>query len=778
MICGTRSYRRFTSFALLPVLLLVHAAAALDPRDDGAPQDGPAPIDVQADDYVFDTATGWATGSGNVSITYQDLVLEADEVRVNMQTRDVEATGDIYFYRVMRPGTPAEDTVFWRGSELTGNFETGVFETGAHQVTVGPWYQTGDTAIYRHTGEIVFHNVSISTCEYLHTGNAHYSISADRVVYTAAGRLRAWNAVYRVGRLPVMWWPYVYWDTDRDGGNLSIEPGYDGDWGAFLLLGRSWKVGETGETRASIELRSKRGVALRSHTRFETEASVTDLLLYGMRDQDPPETEPDFNRRFDVQRDRYRVKAYHRHEWLDNLSLRLNLDVLSDIDMLEEWFEDEFEAAPQPRSFADLRLDRERFTLSLAVRPRVNDFYTAVERLPELKATFPLQTTFVPGLLYAGETSAARLRMRWREFDRDPVGGGVTPDDYDAWRLDSLHMFYYPLNLGGKLQVVPRAGLRATYYDTTSATAVTAADWRDMAEADDPDRITAPAALTQYDDDGGSAWRMTGELGVEMSTKLTRIWNDARSDFWRIDGLRHVIQPYANYTYIPKPTEDRENLYFFDYIDRLTEMNFIRVGVNQRLQTRNPEGDGIHTLASLDTYADFHFETPYGHDTLGQIGARARVQPRRDLDLWASLVASMDDGRVRWSEAGARFRTVFDAAVALAYIYRDDRARDSLLTMGTPLLTLGTEDLAVLALAKTHYLTLSLDVPLGDKMAGRVLFEYDLDEKDLARQMYQVSRDLHCWVGALRLEEEDGVVTAKAILYLKAFPSINSTAGM
>ncbi len=380
MMLGRRPFFVLPFCALLLTSLLLLQTDSVNAQDDSASGPGPEAIDVQADDYEFDTETGWATGSGNVTITHRGLVLEAERVRVNMRTKDVEAFGDIYFYRLDQPDAKTEERIFWRGAELTGNFETGVFETGEHAVSVGQWYETGDKAIYRRTGEIVFHDVSVSTCEYLHSGHSHYSVNAGRVVYTSNGKLRAWNAVYKIGRIPVLYLPYMYWDTDRDGGNIEIEPGYDDEWGAFLLLSREWQIGDSGETEVGLELRSQRGVALRSHTRYRTDSSFTDVLLYGMRDQDTPETAPDFNRRFDTEEDRYRVKAYHWQEWFNSLSLRLNVDLLSDIDMLEEWFEDEFDAYPQPRTYGDLRFDHERFTLALSVRPRLNDFYTAVER--------------------------------------------------------------------------------------------------------------------------------------------------------------------------------------------------------------------------------------------------------------------------------------------------------------------------------------------------------------------------------------------------------------
>lgn len=66
-----------------------------------------------------------------------------------------------------------------------------------------------------------------------------------------------------------------------------------------------------------------------------------------------------------------------------------------------------------------------------------------------------------------------------------------------------------------------------------------------------------------------------GEIGVEASTKIYNSWQDVRSSFLALDGLRHVIRPYINYTLIPKPNVKRDHLYYFDDIDRIDEQHFI-----------------------------------------------------------------------------------------------------------------------------------------------------------------------------------------------------------
>ena len=77
------------------------------------------------------------------------------------------------------------------------------------------------------------------------------------------------------------------------------------------------------------------------------------------------------------------MHSYYQNRLTDDLTLRLNIDFLSDIDMLEDWFKRDYRRIQQPRSYLDLSYDQQYYSLGLAIRPRLNDFYTTVETLPD-----------------------------------------------------------------------------------------------------------------------------------------------------------------------------------------------------------------------------------------------------------------------------------------------------------------------------------------------------------------------------------------------------------
>lgn len=774
--CPRPAEKTIYSLVISGIIILLMLSASFSRADDD--------INVEADKYDFDQKSGWAKVEDNVVISYRGMVLEAEKAQVNMETKDVEASGKVYVYTLDSPDAPEiERRVFWHGDEITGNFEEKVFRSGGHKVISGEWYGRGGEMQYDTEENIIFHNVTLSTCEYVIEDHEHYSLNAGKVVHTPDGKLKAYHTWYKVGPVPVFYWPYVQWDTDKDTGNIRLEPGHSGDWGAYLLTSRRWKLSEKTDTTLKLDYRSKRGFGAGNLTKRETDKTKSELLLYGLKDDEPPQTSPDYNRRFDIEDNPYRIAFSHFQQLTDKLTLRLNIDKLSDIDMLEEWFEDEYADYRQPRSFIDLRYDAERYTASLQARARLNDFHTAVESLPELRVEMPRQPVFnLSGLYYEGHQSLANLKMNWREFDKPRSGSLSYPEDYDSLRLDSLNMFYTPFTLADRLTLTPRAGFRLTHYSDSSETPIQTGDIITMYQVDDPDINSSSATVTSYDADGGSKTRLAAELGLEASTKFYGVWDDFKSSFWKIDGLRHVVQPYINYTYIPDPSEDRKHLYYFDRIDRITEQNFVRAGLSQRLQTRHPSDDRIHQLVKLNTYADFHVDdSTEGPDKFDNFASELEVNPKQNLSFDGNLLVNLDDGELNRGEIGTTIGNRNILQVGLSYLYRRDYQSYFLDSMGTTLTDFTGETLDALDFGKTHYSNLTFNFPIGSKMRGYARYEYDFDESELTRQVYQLTRDLHCWVGALRLEHDnrrsDSDTTLSLVLYLKAFPDVGFNTG-
>jgi len=658
---------------------------------------------------------------------------------------------------------------------------------GKYKAQSGVFYLAGESASMTmgDNGQTVIQQAAFTTCDLAATGEPHYKMVSNRIVHHADGSFTAYNAIIKVGNVPVLYLPAM-WGTTAGEGEFEVQPGVSGRWGAYLLLSKSWKLSDQVTTKMHLDLYSKRGIAIGNETRIITAHADTKTRIYGLYDLDAPETSatPGFNRRFNTQDMRYRAEGYHKQELADGLNLRMKVDKMSDIDMMEDWFREEFRVNPQPKTFADVTLEGERFALSLSARKRVNDFYSEAEQLPMLRLDMPRQALGDTNIYYEGHSSVGEMQMSFRKFDTHPIDPStgkpaVGPSDYKALRADSLHMFYYPLKLDSEVEIVPRAGLRVTYYDKSSRNRLTVNDLDAMMAADDPDKYLTPSSVTKnYDSKGGSQLRLASELGFEASTKYYRTWADYQSTRWDIKGLRHVVQPYINYTYNPPPTEDRENLYFFDEVDRLIEQNFIRLGLRQRWETRR--SNRIYTLASLENYADFHFVHGDGNSTgPGDFGTRFRFDPKETFGLWTNAAVDMQTGNLNRAEIGVGIGDKKVFRTNISYLYRNSYTARSVYSMGSTLTDAIGDSVFAHAYDRVHYVCLGFTFPICAKTRGEIRYEFDVVEQKMARQIYEITRDLHCWDGAIRLEIDDGYGSALMVIFtLKAFPGFKVGGGL
>jgi hypothetical protein len=317
----------------------------------------------------------------------------------------------------------------------------------------------------------------------------------------------------------------------------------------------------------------------------------------------------------DIPNDRYRIRLKHTDNLTDRDYILLQANYLSDLDILEDFFEDEYRAGVQPENYGVYTHRGDLYTINALVRARLNDFYSNVNRVPEVSVDFMRQPIVETPLYYEGRTAASFLQKVWEDS-----ATGAT--DYSLFRFDSSHMVSYPEKYFGFLNVSPRAGYRATFYsktrDTettvdTSASATT--NWVVDASGQTNATVTTTTATTTniVEVATGAKLRSRVELGMEVSYKAFATWD--------ADGtpMRHVIEPYANYTFVPEPNLLPENIYQFDEIDQLTKDHSVRLGARNKIQTKRDNMP--FNLVDVDAYARFLLEREEDQDFLDSFGA-------------------------------------------------------------------------------------------------------------------------------------------------------------
>lgn len=779
--------------ALFSAAWLPGRAADLEPMPMPGLDSG-LPIDLKAD-KISQGENGAVRLEGKPArIVQGPYSLEADEVNFRPETGDFAARGHIRFQ--------GPNSLDFQGEEAGGNFKQRRIKTEAYRAQLDKVYVHGEQAEYSLEplpAHLELKSAGITTCSY---EKPHYQVAASHVVYYPDDQyFKVYNAVVKVGPVPILYIPYLVADKDWFE-DFGLKFGYSSQWGGILGIEKRFKLSEELSSKFYADIRSRGAAQVGDELVYETKTSETRVDVAGMWDEVSlrdinnvtigGQRSPDgIYQGFKVDNYRYRGIAFHRQdlgEYAYGLSLRGRAEVLNDYMTLQDWYPEEYQANPQGLTYAELAWDRDRYILDVYARAKVNYFETVNEKLPELSLEMPRQRLFGTPFEYQSRTAADGMRMSWREFDWSER---MNSPDYEAVRLDTLHMLYYPFEMAGnRIQMTPRVGARGTYYSATSSKAVDTANLNGLFDLDNPQNLSYLKGMGSnpfwnnqvynfYDTEGSGEARVQGEFGWEAATKYYRTWHDYDGKFLglQLDGLRHVVQPYANYTYISRPNVDTDHLLFFDQTDQLTRQDFVQLGTRQRWETRKE--NRIYTFARLDTYANLRVERdtmPDGRSSPGELGLAGSVKPSDVFGIFSKLVADMEDGRPNFFRLGTTLGNPDGrfGQLAIAYTFQEGGYNQPVYSMGSTLDGWGTESFPIpYNYLKTHMITLGHDIVLNPEYELMSGVGYDLVNDRFSTYYVGITRDLHCWKGSLIARGGyGGNFGIFLVLTLKAYPGV------
>jgi lipopolysaccharide assembly outer membrane protein LptD (OstA) len=576
----------------------VAVVAAPEPPPPGA-------IEVTADRLTYDHDTGWIEGSGHVVVRNGLDTLTADHVQVNMETEDADASGHVV---LTRPGGVTQ------GEHMSVNFGTQHGQAEALSGTAKPFRWISQSTEHVSTNTFVLRGAQVTTC-CLEGKHRHFHVRAKQIVVRPGEWLRARHAVWYFGRVPSFYLPYWFKSLKETGCGWSFQPGYDSRMGAFLLSTYTCTLWPWLKTETHLDYRTMRGVGLGQDFRWHQPGSSWsgDLELYYLDDKRP--LEPDENPAWhDVDNERHRIRLRHRYYPSSQDYVLLEAHHLSDADVREDFFESENRRSYQPENYVIYTHRRDSYLANILVRKRINDFYTTLERLPDLSVDVFRQEIGESRFFYEGHASAAALRYTFEE-DSDA-------EDFDAVRGDTFHHFYRPYRWFGFLNMVPRVGYRGTWYSDTAEEEVEAPD----------ESVTSTQTVTQVETrGGGSGARSLYEVGHEVSFKAFRVWEGHGPS---ARPYRHIVEPYMDYAYVVNNgLEPDENLHF-DSIDSLGEEHFAVLGVRNKLQTKR--GARARDIVDMNVYTIYDLDLAEGEEAVERVFFDTEIYPaswvRLDVD--------------------------------------------------------------------------------------------------------------------------------------------------
>ncbi|MEN7973350.1 MAG: hypothetical protein ABFR47_05900 [Verrucomicrobiota bacterium] len=532
--------RYFQTGMLWGLLLSVAAAAGNNDLPKEIPDE---PFDIQASRLEYTNET--IIASGGVTGRFENVTIRADKISANPDSGDLHIDGNIVFER---------GSVLWQGSELDYNFikQEGLF--GPSSLDFDPVLLSVDHVERVSTNEYLLRGANFTTCP---QDSPHFHARAKEARLIDEEYLVAKGVVFYLGKVPVFYVPY--WRHKLNKGILSFKFGAGSEWGVFALTKATLPVTRNIDYIANLNLYSKRGVGLGQGVEWDFPNAVGGFSAFYLKDEDPynryDPTDPAGLGQL-IGDDRYRFKLEHLQNFTDTHYLNTRWNYLSDPAILEEFFKSEFRRFAQPENYASWVYGNSFVGSEAFVSHRVNDFYNNTDRAEYSADLYRTRLGKTPFYVQS-ENAVAYL-------ERVSSSINPTPADYDSVRIDSANTLYMPQRYGF-LNLVPRAGYRATYYSESVA--------------------------------GGEELRQIPGAGMEVSFQATKILSERER--WYGKGLRHKIEPYADYIY-EDSSVTTNRLLQFDDVDELMDENKVQLGLRNVLQTRR---DGrLARFIDLDLY--------------------------------------------------------------------------------------------------------------------------------------------------------------------------------
>lgn len=738
-------------------------------RDGGVRYEGPGVkisgdngLEAFADSVVVDFNAKTATLEGNVSVYQGNVLQRGDKAIYYYERKFMDASG-------LRASM---DPILMEAGKFT------VEDRGGKKVYVGE-----DAGITTHDVE-----------------NPNFWVRSKKTTIYPGEKIVFNDLRLFAGDTPVFWLPYLSQPLNAELGYHFI-PGARSNWGPYLLNTYGIMLGgktnpDTGEkedqwllSRWHADIRAKRGLGVGVDfldTRKEKSDEITGLSFYYLHDLAPDTTRSGV-KRLSIDPERYSVELKHRQslDFPDEGKWRLdsNFTLLSDPYYLEDLDTTDYRTNPEPDNTLGLYRRDESSLLSIYGRFRINDFYRTDTRLPEVSFDQARRPIFGLPLLHEGSTSFGIIGEQAADPTQsailNPLVGMVSSDPQARRLLNQLSGF--ERQLAEKMVALPlgdpkRDAIKTQLIDSNYARFQTYQELSMPLEFGGFFTLTPNAGLgyTRYDDVKGpigSSDRTYFHVGAETAVKFSKDLGNYQNHAWGIDGFKHILQPYVNWSVVstndfnpedplvdrltpttrPRPLDPTR----FTAIDEMNSWNVIRLGARNRLLTRRDQQS--FEWLFLDTYIDAFIKDPEGTRNFSNLYNDLSWQPLPWMGLDVETQFPITSGGSGFSEFTSRLRLMPTENFEFSFGYR--------VLNGHPVLV------------DSDRVDLETYLRINENWGVGTRHVLELDDKTLEFEQYTLHRDLGNWVAGMglmhrdnRLQQEYGVMFS---LTLKDFPSVS-----
>ena len=542
--------------------------------DNPSPGGTPEPWLIQADRIDYDQNLDLYIATGHVSIAREGRTLIADTARLNEKTGDALAEGHVRL-------TSHTDVLSGNRLELNLNDETGTLSDGTVFISKNHLYLSGQKIEKTGPQSYTAEKISITSCD---GPDPAWRLTGNDFKATIEGYGTAKHVALWADKIPVLYTPYLFFPVKikRQTGLLMPEFGYSERKGSQYLQPFYWAINDSSDATLYSQFMSERGLRNGIEYRYVLDPeSRGAVFLEGFQDRRIDDGLDDNSRRWGYEddnvlrqnKDRYWFRMKHDQRLGAGVMARLDLDVVSDQDYLQE-FKSGLDGFDQTRGYfldtfgRDIDDVNDPIRLNRLNLNRIWDYYS-------FNADLRWYDNVINRRQDLPDNTLQQLPAVSLEGSRQPIAG--SPLFYDLttnytyfYRIDGIRghradlypRVYYPFDMFQSLSIEPSVGLRQTAWQVDSDE-VQSANGRD------------------------TLYRALYDFRLDLSTEFYRIfdWNMAGSD-----RLKHAITPEVTYEFTPEV--DQSDYPQFDAVDQIDRKNLITYAITNTLTARMPGSAG------------------------------------------------------------------------------------------------------------------------------------------------------------------------------------------
>lgn len=526
---------------------------------------------ISADSIKYNQIREEYSATGNVTISKEGLTLTADSVLFNQRSREAFARGNVRL---------VSDEDVLRGDELQINLdkEVGTLTNGTLFISKSHLYLSGHKI--HKTGPQTYsaEKISVTSCD---GPEPAWKLTGTNLKVTIEGYGQAKHAALWAGKVPVLYSPFMVFPAKRkrQSGLLMPEFGYSDRKGAEYLQPLYWAINDHNDATFYAHYMNDRGVRSGLEYRYVLdENSLGAIFVEGFQDIQIDDGRNDSSKLWGYEDDsylrtnddRYWVRMKHDQTVAGDFTLKLDIDVVSDQDYLQEfnsgyngfnetkkYFEKTFDRTidddNEPVRLNRLNINRtwSRYTFNTdfrwnddVIKRRIEDTDDTLQQLPVISFDGTKQPIGKSSFYFD-------LQSNYSHFFRLSGTRGH--------RMDIYPRLYYPMTWLNVLSIEPSVGLRQTAWSIDHY-------------------------QTEPDNQRSKHYRAVYDAKLDISTEFYRLYDFSLAGG---DRLKHSVTPQIVYEYIPD--EDQSDLPSFDDLDRIERRNLITYSLTNIFTARAPK---------------------------------------------------------------------------------------------------------------------------------------------------------------------------------------------